>query len=434
MSSEAGGRGRPPDPAWPPVEAPGRPANPARALVGALYLHVPLCARKCAYCDFASWATREDDPLIGSYVTALDVQMTQAAEAGLLEGCETAYVGGGTPTLLRVGELGSLLRAVRDHAPGVTELTCEANPDSLDDLTLLDLTMLGGATRVSIGVQSLNDGELKALGRLHDAARARESVAAAVASGLDVSVDLMCAIPEQTDETWAKTLSEAASLGVGHVSVYPLQIEEGTEFGRRYGDEPCPFNDGDIQADRMSQAQAYLEGLGFRRYEVASYATAGKECRHNIAYWTGVPYLGLGTGASSMLDLEGYLRLLECCSSLSEPPEGTARVRLTVETSPRRMAVEPLLSSLSFSTEFMTAREAAAEDLMLALRMTRGAGPEQLVRVRRELPEERLEAALDEAVSSGLAAWEGERLLPTDRGWLLGNELYGLMWDLASDE
>ncbi len=406
----------------------------ARPPVGALYLHIPFCARKCAYCDFTSWATPEGDPLMGSYVTALDIQMGQAADAGLLGGCETAYVGGGTPTLLGVGKLGLLLHEVREHAPGVTELTCEANPDSLDDLTLLDLTMLGGATRFSIGVQSLDDGELRALGRLHDAARAREGVAAAVASGLDVSVDLMCAIPGQTERSWTHTLKKAVSLGVGHVSVYPLQIEEGTEFGRRYGDERCPWNDPEVQAERMAKAQAYLEVKGFGRYEVASYATPGKECRHNIAYWTGVPYLGLGTGASSMLDLEGYSRLLECCSSLPRSPEGAARVRLTVESTPQEMAANPLISALRFSTEFLTAREAAAEDLMLAMRMTRGAGPELLGRARREVPVERLEAALNEAVTSGLAAWSGERLVPTERGWLLGNELYGLMWDLASDE
>ncbi|MBM6775251.1 coproporphyrinogen-III oxidase family protein [Olsenella profusa] len=397
--------------------------------VGALYLHIPFCARKCAYCDFASRAARPGDPLVAAYVRALEAQLEEAASLGLLEGCETAYVGGGTPSLLGPSLLGGLVeRVVRTCAPG--ELSSEANPDSLTD-EVIDALRRAGATRLSVGVQSLDDAELACLGRLHDAASARERVRAAVASGLDVSVDLMCATPGQTDASWARTLAGAVALGVGHVSVYPLQIEEGTEFDRRYADDPCAFNDPDVQANRMTQAQAVLEGHGLARYEVASYARPGRECRHNIAYWTGVPYLGLGTKASSMLDVKLYLRLCGAVPGLPEPPAGTARVRLTVESGARAIAGDPRLSALSLSTEFLGAREAAAEDLMLAMRMTRGAGPGLLGRAREAIPAERLEGALREAVDTGLAAWSAGRLVPTQRGWLLGNELYGLMWDLA---
>lgn len=399
--------------------------------VGALYLHVPFCAQKCAYCDFASWATSPGDPLMGSYSRALEAQLDEAAGLGLLEGCETAYVGGGTPTLLGVERLGSLVgRVVRLAAP--SELTCEANPDSLTD-AVLGAVRAAGATRLSVGVQSLDDGELVELGRLHDATCARERVRAAVESGLDVSVDLMCATPGQTDASWASTLAGALALGVGHVSVYPLQIEEGTALGERWHDEDPAWNDGDVQASRMEQAQAVLESSRLVRYEVASYAATGKQCRHNIAYWTGVTYLGLGTGASSMLNLKQYLRLSQLCPSLPEPPAHAARVRLAVETARAGIAADPRLSSLTFSTEFLSRREAAAEDLMLAMRMTRGAGPDLLARAREEVGAGRLDAAVGEAVATGLATWSGERLVPTARGWLLGNELYGLMWDLAGD-
>lgn len=400
--------------------------------VGALYLHVPFCARKCAYCDFASWATPTGDPLMGSYSRALEAQLDEVAGMGLLEGCETAYVGGGTPTLLGADRLGSLVeRVARLAAP--SELTCEANPDSLTD-DVLDAARAAGATRLSVGVQSLDDGELAELGRLHDAACARERVRAAVASGLDVSVDLMCATPGQTDASWASTLAGALSLGVGHVSVYPLQIEEGTALGERWRHEDPAWNDGDVQASRMKQAQAVLEGSGLVRYEVASYAAAGRQCRHNIAYWTGVTYLGLGTGASSMLNLKQYLRLSQACPSLPEPPSSAARVRLTVETTRAEVAADPRIAALSFSTEFLSHREAVAEDLMLAMRMTSGVGPGLLARARETVPAGRLEAAVGEAVATGLAAWSGGRLVPTERGWLLGNELYGLMWDLAADD
>ena len=401
-------------------------------MTSALYLHVPFCARKCAYCDFSSWATPAGDPLMAAYVRALEAQMGEAEALGLLEGCETAYVGGGTPTLLGEKNLGSLVSAVRRAAPRLSELTCEANPDSLSDDVLLAVRS-AGATRLSIGVQSLNDAELLELGRLHDASCALERVSAAVSSGLDVSIDLMCATPGQSDETWARTLEGAVSLGVDHVSVYPLQIEDGTALDARYADDPCAWNDDAVQAARMTQAQAVLERHGYARYEVASYAAPGKVCRHNIAYWTGVPYLGLGTGASSMLNLKGYLRLSGACPRLPDPPAGTARVRLMVGTPRRELATDPRLSALSFSLEFLTEPQAVAEDLMLGARLVAGLNPMLFSRAR-ALFGERLDDTLTDLLARGLLAEREGTLAPTERGWLLGNELYGALWDLAPGE
>lgn len=398
----------------------------------ALYLHIPFCARKCAYCDFSSWATPAGDPLMVAYARALEEQLTEAAALGLVEGCETAYVGGGTPTLLGEKNLGSLVSAVRSVAPGIAELSCEANPDSLTD-GVIDALRATGATRLSVGVQSLDDGELAELGRLHDAACARGRVAAAVASGLDVSVDLMCATPGQTDESWRRTLEGALALGVGHVSVYPLQIEEGTALDRRYADDPCPWNSDEVQAARMSEAQVMLEGSGLVRYEVASYAAAGKQCRHNIAYWTGLSYLGLGTGASSMLNLKEYLRLREAAPQLPRPPEGTARARLTVTMGRRELTADPRLAALSASLEFLTEAQAAAEDLMLGARLVDGLDP-ALVSRARDLLGAWLDDALADLLSRGLLAEKNGRLAPTESGWLLGNELYGALWDLAPGE
>lgn len=392
----------------------------------ALYLHVPFCKRKCAYCDFASWGTPCDDPLMGAYERSLERLVSEARDLGLLDGCKTAYVGGGTPSYLGEG-LVSLVSCVKGAAPQIRELTCEANPDSLSD-ALLSWLVTAGATRVSIGVQSLDDEELAQLGRIHTAAQARKRVAAAVASGLDVSCDLMCAIPLQTRESWEATLEQALSLGVGHVSVYPLVIEDGTALARRVGDSNPAWNDPDVQAERMEQARSIIEKHGLSRYEVASYALPGCQCRHNVAYWTGVPYLGLGTGAASMLSAEGYLRLLEACPHLEALPQGKSRVRLTVTSSPVELADARCLDDLAFDLEFLSEREAAAEDLMLGARLTAGLEP-SLVNHARKLIGERLDATLDGLVADG---YLDGALRPTKRGWLLGNELYGRLWDLAS--
>ncbi len=376
--------------------------------VGALYVHVPFCARKCAYCDFTSAATCKDDPAMAQYASDLVEQIRACAEAGLLGSCATAYIGGGTPSLLGQKVIYSLVASIREACPTIAELTCEANPDSLGD-DVIAAVRDAGATRLSIGVQSFDDGELQALGRLHTAEQACDRVRAAVASGLDVSVDLMCAIPEQTDDSWERTLVQVLDLGVAHVSVYPLAIEEGTPFGERYGDVPTPWNDEDLQASRMEKAELVLEAAGYARYEVASYALPGKECSHNIAYWTGVPYLGLGRGAASMLGTEAY-ELARCVfSCLPERLVDAVRMRFC---------------TLDREVEFLSEREAWAEDLMLGMRLTCG------------LPQEQFrgaEATVADLISRGFICRKGGRVMPTHDGWLLGNELFGALWGLACE-
>ena len=417
--------------------------------IGALYIHVPFCAKKCAYCDFASGATRADDPRMDAWLASRLAELRHCAAAGLLAGCRTAYLGGGTPSFLGAKRIGRLARAVRDACPGLEEFSCEANPDSLFD-EVLDAFRAAGVTRVSVGVQSFDDRELAELGRIHDARTARRRVAAALAAEFDVSVDLMCAIPLQTDDSWRRTLEQAVALGVGHVSVYPLSIEEGTPFGECYADEAAPFNDEDVQAERMEEAERVLSAAGLARYEVASYARPGKMCAHNVAYWTGVPYLGLGPGAASMLDARAYDATRQVFGRLPARPADAARMRLVVPGSAVDGRSFPALGDSTASdtyaasdgaadwqdrsrmgandcpacdVEFLSEREAWAEDLMLGMRLTRG------------IAASRLDAApgtREDLLARGLVEKIGDRLVPTHDGWLLGNELYGALWDLAS--
>lgn len=400
-----------------------------RASASGLYLHIPFCVRKCAYCDFSSWATRPGDPLMGGYVAALRKQLTEVGSAGLLSGCETAYIGGGTPSLVGV-PLAPLVGDVRDMAPDVAELTCEANPDSLTD-DLLGLLSDAGCTRLSVGVQSLDDAELAELGRVHTAAQAQERLSAAVERGLDVSADLMCAIPLQTDESWKASLAGVIGCGVGHVSVYPLQIEDDTPLGERYLTCEPAFNDPEVQASRMELARDLLVAAGFARYEVASYAREGRDCRHNQAYWTARPYLGLGTGASSMLTREGYEVFREVCPQLPEPDVGVQRVRLTCIDGRDALADAHSMADLHFDVEYLSEAQAAAEDLMLGMRLVSGPEPGLVDYARTVLGASAVDETLAWCESQGLVVRKGLRWAPTDRGWLLGNVLYGRMWDLA---
>ncbi|MBR3235919.1 MAG: radical SAM family heme chaperone HemW [Atopobiaceae bacterium] len=399
----------------------------------ALYLHLPFCVRKCAYCDFTSFATGRDDPAMETYTSSLEQEVTMASNARLLECCETAYLGGGTPTMLGPKLLARLVSLVLEAAPRINELTVEANPDSLSDETLAALVD-AGTTRVSIGVQNFDDAELRALGRVHDAQTARDRVAASVSSGLDVSLDLMCATPLQTEESWKRSLEQAISLGVCHVSVYPLQIEEGTPLAKTLGEEEPDWNAPEVQASRMELAAEMLAEAGFARYEVASYALPGKACRHNQAYWNGHPYLGLGVSAASMLTREGYGRMRNAWPGLPSIPSDISRIRMTCEAANKPFSPKDGLPSQQLELELLTEGQAAAEDLMLGMRRTAGIDSGLIAIAGRVLGEDRVNESIDTLVDRGLATWRDGRLVPTHEGWLLGNELYGALWELSEGE
>lgn len=395
-----------------------------------LYLHVPFCVSRCRYCDFATSPTRHGDPLMTAYASSLARLVARVRDAGMLGGQRTAYVGGGTPSLLGAEALGGLLRACA--APGVAEVSFEANPESLTD-DLLAAACEAGATRVSIGVQSLDDEELRALGRVHTSRLARERVGAAAASGLDVSVDLMCGIPLQTSRSWEASIAGALSLGVRHVSCYPLAIEPGTAMERLCESGRLPWPDEDAEADRMEAAERVLGAAGLRRYEVASYAAPGQACRHNIAYWTGREYLGLGTAASGMLGAEGYSRLRLLAPNLPALPAGCVRARMTCRSDAREIARAQDWSGIAWEVEFLTPAQAAAEDLMLAARTSAGIGAGLLGRACGALGPDRVRPTLDDLERAGLLERDGVAWVPTHAGWLLGNELYGALWGLAPD-
>lgn len=408
--------------------------------VTALYVHVPFCAQKCRYCDFDSQSVApcDLDAALDAYFEHLYTRLDAFGNAGALRQIRTVYVGGGTPSL--AGErLVKLARRISMWCKPV-EFTCEANPESLTAglATALDEA---GVTRISLGVQTLDNTELAVIGRIHDAERALEAIATVKDVGLDVSCDLMCGLPGQTMASWQYTLDGALAAAPHHVSVYPLTLEEGTPLYRMACRDESLEPDEDFQAACMDVARERLSSAGYHPYEVASYALDGHECAHNIAYWTGQGYLGLGRSAAGMLDAEDFDRLAGLYPDVA-PRGDFHRVRLVQRND----------DATAFEAEYLTHREAAAEDLMLACRMTRGVASDLLVRAARVIPAEELTAVCDRALELGLAARvpaHGDthaepissadviagrscaRLAPTHLGWLDGNVLFELFWGLA---
>lgn len=406
----------------------------------ALYLHIPFCKSKCAYCDFDSRAMGEGcalDEAVATYCDALAAQIDAHGRAGDLAEVQTVYIGGGTPSLLGV-RLVELVRRVLGYCDPV-EFTCEANPESFT-AELARSLRAAGVTRVSLGVQSLQADELRVIGRIHSVEQALEAVALAKGAGFSTSCDLMCGLPGQTFDAWRDTLKRVLLADPDHVSVYPLQLEEGTPLERLEAAGKIEVPDEDFQAQCMDIAAELLHAHSYERYEVASYAKPGHRCQHNIAYWTGVPYLGLGRSAASMCAATGDVSLLlentfdGTPDSESDGTSDGAAGRSSANSSTARIRFTQLDDAgEEFDHEFLTPREAMAEDLMLACRMTDGIGPELLARAIRVIPADELSAACDRAVEWNLAAWDNGSLKPTHLGWLDGNKLFGIFWDLAAD-
>ncbi|OUE18719.1 Oxygen-independent coproporphyrinogen-III oxidase 1 [Clavibacter michiganensis] len=292
--------------------APADGLLPASASVGAearafgVYLHVPFCRVRCGYCDFNTYTAPELRGVKQSDYASQAVQEVRFAGSALHESgvpprpASTVFLGGGTPTLLPVEDLVRMLDAVRDTwgiAEGA-EVTTEANPDSVDDAYLAALAA-GGFTRVSFGMQSAVPSVLATLERTHDPARIAPVVRGARAAGLEVSLDLIYGTPGETLDDWRASLEQAIAQEPDHLSAYALIVEPGTKLARQIRRGEVPEPDEDLQADMYELADRLLGEAGYEWYEVSNWARGGRRSRHNLAYWQGHDWWGVGPGAHS---------------------------------------------------------------------------------------------------------------------------------------
>lgn len=381
------------------IDLPGGEVLEGQQPYEALYIHIPFCKSKCAYCDFASEAISADDPRIEAYIDELILSIRAASRADLLGDLKTVYIGGGTPTHIGNKQLSRLLYALSlsMHLTPEVECTLEVNPESLTEAMVKDLFALG-VTRLSFGVQSFDDAVLATLGRAHDAEQARKAIELAQLRFKNISLDLMCGIPGQSIDSFRSSVEEALSLGVAHVSIYPLTIEEGTRL-RDLMDRSAFVESEDVLSDAAAEMMVCAEELlvahGFHRYEVASYARAGFECEHNKMYWTGKPYLGIGHAAVSMKQNDA------------------SRVRF----------------SDGHVQEVLTHEQVLVEDLMLGMRMGRGVSAEKVQAVDALVPNTR--SAFATLEEKGLVLERAGSFVPSEKGWLYGNEIFATLLDLA---
>ena len=266
-----------------------------------LYIHIPLCAKKCGYCDFLSGPAAVS--VQQRYVEQLIEEI--ACQSAHYPGYQvpSVYLGGGTPSLLGAKDICQIMEQVKSvfELSDTPEVTIEANPGTVT-MEKLKAWSEAGINRVSIGLQSADDKELKNLGRIHTYDEFLKTYQRVRQAGFDnVNIDLMSALPGQTLASWRSTLKKVARLKPEHISAYSLTIEEGTPFYQQYHGHPELLPGEDEEREMYYATKQILQDMGFRRYEISNYAKSGRECRHNIGYWTGTEYLGLGLGSSSYI-------------------------------------------------------------------------------------------------------------------------------------
>lgn len=366
------------------------------------YVHVPYCAHRCTYCSFVAVTERETEP---SYFDAV-VREARSRAGEVVGPVDTVYFGGGTPSYADPASLDRVLAALRE-AFGVAagaEVTAEANPDDLDDRRLSALVDLG-VNRLSIGVQSLNDGELEPLERRHDASGALDALHGAVARGVRVSADLMIGIPGQSRESLRRSLETILAAGAGHVSVYLLEMEKAPRLVAMREASPGLFAGDEEMVARWELVDDLCTAEGLTRYETSNWARAGEESRHNLKYWRREPVVALGVSAASF--------------------DGTAR-RTNSGSIPAYLRAVGKAGTAFVSEETLPAEAALRERVLLGLRMTPGVSESAYAEAVATLSASD-RARLHDAFEAGLLTREGGAVRLTRSGVLLSNEVFSAL-------
>jgi oxygen-independent coproporphyrinogen-3 oxidase len=367
----------------------------------ALYVHIPFCLSKCAYCDFNSYDDRAG--LCDAYTDAL-IQEIDLAGPGSVR---SIYIGGGTPTVLPLFHFERILEAIARRCAllAATEITAEANPGTVSPAKLEGLRALG-VTRLSLGVQSFVEKELRLLGRIHSAPEAIQVFQAARRAGFDnLSLDLLYGLPGQSLGSWRASLEQALALQPNHLSLYALTLEEGTPLAADISRGRLPAPDPDLAADMYELAQEMLSIAGFHHYEISNWAQSPDlMCQHNLTYWHNEPYLGIGAGAHSW-------RYRRRWSNLLVPEAYIQRVCSGLDPTAAEEMIGPELEM--------------GETMMLGLRLLAEGVTFARFQARFGLDlRAQYAGQLEELTELGLIHTTEERVVLSDRGRLLGNQVF----------
>jgi oxygen-independent coproporphyrinogen III oxidase len=380
-----------------------------------VYISVPFCRTKCSYCNFASdvFSRAVFERYVDRVCADIEAAPCLAGEMGgrFEQEVDSIYLGGGTPTVLASNQLQRIFEALRGHfsVRPEAEVTVECAPGTLAPAVLESL-LLSGVNRVSLGVQSFVDAEAAAVGRLHKRATVLDDVARLRAAGItNINVDLIAGLPYQTAESWQESLTETIATGAPHVSVYMLEVDEGSRLGReliaggkRYHAHFVP--DEEATADFYLAACEKLEATGVMPYEISNFARAGFESRHNLKYWTRQPYFGFGVDAHSML---------------ASVVPGAGAVRFATAD-----GLDQYVASVRVEKTEVAPSQALEECFFLGLRLNRGVDLREIASTFGEGTLRGLRPTIAELIADGLMQEGGDFVRLTSRGRLLSNEVF----------
>lgn len=386
-----------------------------------LYLHIPFCERKCAYCDFLS--APADLPVRISYIKKLQEEIAYyGAQYGEYQ-VSSIFFGGGTPTILEGYQLAAILETVKEHFNITTdaEITVECNPGTLTAGKAEKLVQ-AGFDRLSMGLQSADDRELQLLGRIHNFAQFLESYDLARKAGFrNINVDLMSALPGQTLKSWQDTLQKVTALRPEHISAYSLIIEEGTPFYERFaederireeGGHPRLLPEEDVERQMYELTETFLQIKGYERYEISNYAKPGYECRHNCGYWTRKDYLGLGLGASSLVEHQRFQNTSDLKTYLEQEysPQCEGQHEHIAETIQLQEETGLTQTGHHIHIETLDKKSEMEEFMFLGLRLMAGISRQQF--------EKKFQVTLNSVYGEVLRKLKGEQLIEEVAGYV----------------
>lgn len=386
-----------------------------------LYFHIPFCERKCAYCDFLS--APADLPVRISYIKKLQEEIAYyGAQYGEYQ-VSSIFFGGGTPTILEGYQLAAILETVKEHFNITTdaEITVECNPGTLTAGKAEKLVQ-AGFNRLSMGLQSADDRELQLLGRIHNFAQFLESYDLARKAGFrNINVDLMSALPGQTLKSWQDTLQKVTALRPEHISAYSLIIEEGTPFYERFaederireeGGHPRLLPEEDVERQMYELTETFLHTKGYERYEISNYAKPGYECRHNCGYWTRKDYLGLGLGASSLVEHQRFQNTSDLKTYLEQEysPQCEGQHEHIAETIQLQEETGLTQTGHHIHIETLDKKSEMEEFMFLGLRL--------MVGISRQQFEKKFQVTLNSVYGEVLRKLKGEQLIEEVAGYV----------------
>ncbi len=383
-----------------------------------LYIHIPFCIRKCAYCDFLSFpaARKVQEQYVEMLLREIRTFQTEKSVKEECEAVSSVFFGGGTPSLLPAEQIARIMETVRGSfvLTRDAEISIECNPGTADE-EKFRIYRAAGINRLSFGLQSANNQELALLGRIHTWEQFCKTYEAARRAGFsNINIDLMSSLPGQSVDSWCKTVKSVLALQPQHISAYSLIIEEGTPFYERYaedalrrdaGEDPMYLPSEDAERRMYEVTEELLAQAGMHRYEISNYALPGCECRHNVGYWTGVPYSGFGLGAASYL-----------------PQKDKAKAAVRYKNTE---CLETYLSGdfAKGDCEELDVRDQMEEFMFLGLRMIEGVEEESFLKRFGRSIDEVYGTVLERQIKLGLLRRDNGRIFLSERGLDLGNEV-----------